>query len=365
MYQQGKRIDGFVSKLVSLEGSDLHVKVGAPPMVRVHGQLEALEGEEVLRPVDTMAIVEEMLSPELMQEFQANGEADLSYVVEGVGRFRVNAFRQRGSASVVMRFIPFGVPKLEELQLPPAIGTLSREERGIILVTGTTGSGKSTTLAAMINEVNRTMPKHIVTIEDPIEFLHRDDKSIINQREVGADTISYTRALKRVLRQDPDIILIGEIRDSESAQIALSAAETGHLVLSTLHTLDATETINRMIDLFPPHERMQVRAMLAGTIRGIIGQRLIRTKDGEGRVAACEIMVATGRIRDFILDPDQTGQIQSAISEGEYYGMQTFDQALLKLIEQDRISYGEALQVASRPQDFRLMVQALGLGAAR
>jgi len=224
-----------------------------------------------------------------------------------------------------MRYIPFGVPRFEDLGLPDVIGTLAREERGIILVTGTTGSGKSTTLASMLNLVNRSAAKHIVTIEDSIEFLHRNDKSIINQREVGADTASYTRALRRVLRQDPDIILIGEIRDSESAQFALSAAETGHLVLSTLHTLDATETINRMIDLFPPHERMQVRAMLAGTLKGIVSQRLMRTRDQQGRVAACEIMVATGRIRDFITDPEQTGQIQTAISEGEYYGMQTFD----------------------------------------
>jgi twitching motility protein PilT len=217
----------------------------------------------------------------------------------------------------------------------------------------------------MLDLLNRTTSKHIVTIEDPIEFLHRDDKSIINQREVGTDTVSFGRALRRVLRQDPDVILIGEIRDAESAQIALSAAETGHLVLSTLHTLDATETVNRMIDLFPPHERAQVRTMLAGTLRGIIGQRLIRLKGGRGRVAACEIMVTTGRIQDFIMDPAQTGQIQTAISEGEYYGMQTFDQSLLKLIEEDRISYEEALQVASRPQDFRLMVQSLGLGVAR
>ncbi len=303
------------------------------------------------------------MSEKLLEEFEESGEADFSYAVGGVGRFRVNAFRQRGSVSIVMRFIPFGVPKFEDLNLPDAIATLAKEERGIILVTGTTGSGKSTTLASMINLVNRTVPKHIMTIEDPIEFLHRDEKCIINQREVGTDTESYARALKRVLRQDPDIILIGEIRDSESAQIALSAAETGHLVLSTLHTLDATETVNRMIDLFPPHERMQVRAMLAGTLKGIVGQRLIRTKDGKGRAAACEVMITTGRIRDFIMDPDQTGQIQTAISEGEYYGMQTFDQALLKLIEQDRVNYGEALQVASRPQDFKLMVQSLGLGA--
>lgn len=362
---QQTRIDAMVSSLVEMNGSDLHLKVGAPPAIRVHGLLHFLEGYEVLRPLDTEDIVRDIMSEKLLKEFEEEGEADFSYAVRGVGRFRVNAFRQRGSVSCVMRFIPFGVPKFEDMNLPDVIATLAKEERGIILVTGTTGSGKSTTLASMIDFVNHSMPKHIITIEDPIEFLHRDDKCIINQREVGQDTASYARALKRVLRQDPDIILIGEIRDSESAQIALSAAETGHLVLSTLHTLDATETINRMIDLFPPHERAQVRAMLAGTLRGIIAQRLIRTKDGEGRAAACEIMVTTGRIRDFIMDPDMTGQIQTAIAEGEYYGMQTFDQALLKLIQEDRVTYEEALSVASRPQDFRLMVQSLGLGGSR
>jgi twitching motility protein PilT len=362
---QAGAIDGLVGKLVEGGGSDLHLKVGAPPAMRVHGSLEYLEGQEALRPTDTEEILELIMPEKFAGEFEESGEADFSYALPGVGRFRVNAFRQRGSVSIVMRFIPFGVPKFEDLGLPEAIKRLALQERGIILVTGTTGSGKSTTLASMINLVNRSSSKHIVTIEDPIEFLHLDEKSIINQREVGTDTVSFARALKRVLRQDPDIILIGEIRDSESAQIALSAAETGHLVLSTLHTLDATETINRMIDLFPPHERVQVRAMLAGTLRGIVGQRLMRTKDGQGRVAVCEVMVATGRIRDFIMDPAQTGQIQTAISEGEYYGMQTFDQALLKLIEDDRVTYEEALQIASRPQDFRLMVQSLGLGVAR
>ncbi len=362
---QQTEIDTLVTKLVELEGSDLHLKVGAPPAVRTHGSLQHLEGYDVLQPAETENILRDIIPEKLLNEFEESGEADFSYAAPGVGRFRVNAFRQRGSVSIVMRFIPFGVPKFEDLNLPGAIATLAKEERGIILVTGTTGSGKSTTLASMINLVNRTVPKHIMTIEDPIEFLHRDEKCIINQREVGTDTESFSRALKRVLRQDPDIILIGEIRDSESAQITLSAAETGHLVLSTLHTLDATETVNRIIDLFPPHERMQVRAMLAGTLKGIIGQRLIRTKDGKGRAAACEVMIATGRIRDFIMDPDQTGQIQTAIAEGEYYGMQTFDQALLKLIEEDRVSYEEALKVASRPQDFRLMVQSLGLGMNR
>ncbi|MDQ3943532.1 MAG: PilT/PilU family type 4a pilus ATPase [Actinomycetota bacterium] len=356
------RLEGMVRRLVELGGSDLHLKVDAPPAVRVRGLLTYLEDYEVLRPEDTAGIVKGIIPDNLVGEFERDGEADFSHAVAGVGRFRVNAFKQRGAISVVMRFIPLGVPRFEELNLPEVIARLAQEERGIVLVTGTTGSGKSTTLASMIDLVNHSVRKHIITIEDPIEFLHRDDRSIINQREVGSDTVSFSRALRRVLRQDPDIILIGEIRDSESAQIALSAAETGHLVLSTLHTVDATETVNRMIDLFPPHERAQVRTMLAGTLKGIIGQRLVRTKDG-GRLAACEVMVTTGRIQEFIMDPAQTGQIQQAISEGEYYGMQTFDQALLKLVEEDRVEYGEALKASSRPQDFKLMVQAVGLSS--
>jgi twitching motility protein PilT len=357
-------VDDLVRLLVERGGSDLHLKAGSPPAMRVKGGMERSEHES-LTPQDTEEILAEILPEKLSEDFAAQGEADFSYAVEGVGRLRVNAFRQRGSISLVMRHIPFGVPRFEDLGLPEAIRRLSSEERGIILVTGTTGSGKSTTLASMIDLINRHQSKHIVTIEDPIEFLHRDAQSLVNQREVGADTESFARALRRVLRQDPDVILIGEIRDAESAQIALSAAETGHLVLSTLHTVDATETVNRIIDLFPPHERGQVRTMLAGTLKGIIGQRLLRTADGEGRVAACEVLVATNRIRDFILDPEQTGQLHEAIAEGEYYGMQTYDQALLKLVQEERIDYAEALGVASQPQNFKLMVQTLGLGAPR
>ena len=331
--------------------------------MRINGSMERLPEDETLSARDTDEMLAEILPESLAGEFAADGEADFSYAVDDVGRFRVNAFRQRGSTSIVMRHIPFGAPRFEGLGLPEAISRLAREERGIVLVTGTTGSGKSTTLASMIDLVNRSSSKHIVTIEDPIEFLHKDELSLINQREVGSDTASFARALRRVLRQDPDIILVGEIRDAESAQIALSAAETGHLVLSTLHTVDATETVNRLIDLFPPHERAQVRTMLAGTLKGIVGQRLLKTKDGTGRVAACEVLVATNRIRDFILDAEQTGQIHEAIAEGEYYGMQTYDQALLKLVEEDRIDYAEALNVSSQPQNFRLMVQSLGLAA--
>ncbi len=354
------KVSVLVGEMVEMGGSDLHLKAGSFPAVRVSGRLIRLEQHGKLWPADTEEVLAEILPEKLAEEFDTQGEADFSYAVEGVGRFRVNAFRQRGSISVVMRFVPFDIPYIDDLGLPEAVKALAKEERGIVLVTGTTGSGKSTTLAAMIDLVNRTEARHIVTIEDPIEFLHRDDQSLINQREVGADTASFGRALRRVLRQDPDIILIGEIRDTESAQIALSAAETGHLVLSTLHTVDATETINRMIDLFPSHEREQVRAMTAGTLKGIIGQRLIPAVGG-GRAAAVEVMVTTGRIRDFILDPEKTGQIQDAIGEGEYYGMQTYDQALLKLIEEGKVEYAEALRAASQPQNFRLMVQALGL----
>ena len=358
---QSSNLDDLLSRLVREGGSDLHLKVGSPPVLRIRGLLSQVDGYGVLDLPDTEAMLGGIIPENLVEEFEQVGEADFSYSVPHVGRFRVNAFRQRGAVSVVMRYIPFEIPKFEELGLPEAIRKLAFEERGIILITGTTGSGKSTTLASMIDLVNHSMAKHVVTIEDPIEFLHRDDKCIINQREVGMDTASFARALRRVLRQDPDVILVGEIRDAESAKMALSAAETGHLVLSTLHTVDATETVNRMIDLFPPHERSQVRTMLAGTLKGIVGQRLVRTRDG-GRAAACEVMVTTGRIQDFIMDPSQTGQLEQAIAEGEYYGMQTFDQALLKLVELDRVDYEEALRFASRPQDFRLMVYSLGRG---
>ena len=355
---RGGSLGDLIDLLVREGGSDLHLKVGSPPVIRVNGVLGPVEGYEVLEPAETEALLGEIMPEELVEDFGQVGEADFSYEAD-VGRFRVNAFRQRGAVSIVMRFIPFEIPRFDDLGLPEAIRRLAFEERGIVLITGTTGSGKSTTLASMIDMVNHSLPKHVVTIEDPIEFLHTDDKSIINQREVGTDTASFARALRRVLRQDPDVILIGEIRDAESAQIALSAAETGHLVLSTLHTVDATETINRLIDLFPPHERNQVRTMIAGTLKGIVGQRLVRTSDG-GRTPACEVMVTTGRIQDFIMDPNQTGQIEQAISEGEYYGMQTFDQALLKLVQEGKVDYEEALKYASRAQDFKLMVYALG-----
>jgi twitching motility protein PilT len=344
------------------EGSDLHLKVGSRPLARIHGQLQQLQQWEPLVGEDTERVVREMLAPhpEKLAEFQADNEVDFSYAVEGLARFRVNAFRQRGSVSVVARVIPFAVRTVVELGLPGVISELADEERGLILLTGTTGSGKSTTLAAIIDHINETKSRHIVTIEDPIEYLHHDRNSIINQREVGMDTASFGRAMRRVLRQDPDVILIGEMRDEETVRTALSAAETGHLVLSTVHTLDAPESVNRIIDFFPLHEQNQARAMLAGTLRGVVSQRLVPTPDGNGRVCVCEVLRMTGRARDMIMDPEQTGQLREVIAEGEYYGMQTFDQALLRHYQAGRVSLEDALRVASSPHDFKLLIAADG-----
>ena len=353
-------LDHALRYLIASEGSDLHLKVPSPPLVRLHGELQPIPGTERLSRDDTVRAVQEMLrDPNKLAEFEAENEVDFSYSMEGLARFRVNAFYQRGTVSVVMRAIPVNIKSVDELNLPSVISRLAEEERGIILLTGTTGSGKSTTLAAMIDHMNRTMHKHIVTIEDPIEFLHPDRNSIVNQREVGQDTASFKRALRRVLRQDPDVILVGEMRDEETVQTALSAAETGHLVLSTLHTVDASESINRIIDFFEPHQQSQARAMIAGTLKGIVSQRLVRGKDG-GRVATCEIMRMTGRVRDFIMDPSQTGKLGEVIADGGYYGMQTFDQALFHHVKAGRIGLDEAVRAATSPHDFKLLLAADG-----
>jgi twitching motility protein PilT len=347
--------------LIHSEGSDLHLKVPAPPLARVNGRLLPIPGAPPLTSEDTERVVGEMVEDAgRLAEFAEDNEVDFAYTIEGLARFRVNAFRQRGSVSLVCRAIPYGIKTIQELSLPPVIARLAEEERGIILVTGTTGSGKSTTLASMIDHINAHAEKHIVTIEDPIEFLHRDKRAIVNQREVGADTASFKRALRRVLRQDPDVILVGEMRDEETVHTALSAAETGHLVLSTLHTVDAPETVNRIIDFFPPHQQQQARAMIAGTLKGIISQRLVRTPDGAGRVAVCEILRMTGRVRDMIEDPEQTGRLGEVVAEGEYYGMQTFDQALLRHYQAGRIAMDEAMKAATSPHDFKLMVASDG-----
>lgn len=355
-------VDAALRYMFESGGSDLHIKVPAPPMQRLNGVLEPIPNTDKVMPDDSLGVLKHITrdKPEKFTEFQENGEVDFAYPLPGVARFRVNAFTQRGSCSIVMRAIGMDIKTIDELMLPPAIKKLSEEERGIILVTGTTGSGKSTTLAAMIKHINDHEPKHIITLEDPIEFLHRDNKAIIQQREVGADTESFVRALRRILRQDPDVILIGEMRDEETVETGLSAAETGHLVFSTLHTLNATETINRIIDFFPLHQNQQVRAMLAGTLKGIISQRLVRTVDGKGRVPIVEVMVATNRIKDMIVDPEQTAKIEEAITEGAYYGMQTFDQALLTHLKAGNITMEEAMKAATSPNDFKLMVAAGG-----
>jgi twitching motility protein PilT len=354
-------IDQALRMVVEGEGSDLHVKVPSPPMLRVHGELRPIPGAEPLKPEDTEGALRQIVKDDaLLEEFDRTGEADFSYSVPGLSRFRVNAFRQRGSVAIACRAIPFQVRSVEDLGLPAVIRTLSEEQRGIVLLTGTTGSGKSTTLAAMVDHINSTRSRNIITLEDPIEYLHRDKRSIISQREVGMDTESFSRAMRRILRQDPDVILIGEMRDEETVRTALSAAETGHLVLSTLHTLDATETVNRIIDFFPPHLQQQARVMLSATLRGVVGQRLVKRKGGEGRVAVCEVLVSTGRVQDLILNPQETGRLTEVIAEGEYYGMQTYDQALLGHVLDGNIDRELAFDVASSPHDFKLMLDAKG-----
>ena len=353
-------LSGALRYLVECEGSDLHVKVGSPPMVRIDGELTPVPGADKLRPEDTESGVAEILrDPAAREELDREGEVDFAFSVPDLARFRVNAFRQRGSVSIVCRRIPFGVQSVTELGLPEVVSQIAEEARGIVLVTGTTGSGKSTTLAAMVDHINTVSARHVVTIEDPIEFLHVDKRSLINQREVGSDTESFNRALRRVLRQDPDVILIGEMRDEETVATALSAAETGHLVFSTLHTADAAETINRIIDFFPPHQQGQIRSMLASTLRGVISQRLVPTIGG-GRVAALEVLRATGRVRDAILHAGQVSELTQIIAEGAYYGMQSFDQALFAHVRDGQVSREAALAAATSPQDFKLLLAAEG-----
>ena len=354
-------IDAALLRVIETEGSDLHLKVPSRPIIRRHGHLQPIPGSEPLRPEDTERTLFHMLTDEAkLESFRTEREVDFSYSLPGIARFRVNAFVQRGSVSLVCRAIPFQIRTAQELLLPPVIDEIADEERGLILLTGTTGSGKSTTLAAMINHINTTYAKHIVTIEDPVEYLHRDKESIINQREVGEDTTSFSRALRRVLRQDPDVILIGEMRDEETVRTALSAAETGHLVLTTVHTVDAAESVNRIIDFFPQAEQRQARSMLAGTLKAVVSQRLVPTPDRDGRVATCEILRMTGRARDMILNPDETGRLVEVIYEGAYYGMQTFDQALLAHVQAGRVAMDDALRAATSPHDFKLLVSSDG-----
>jgi twitching motility protein PilT len=349
----------WLGEVVAREASDLHLKVGTAPKLRETGRLVPLD-RTPLTPEETVAIASAIVPPDRLERFETSGEVDFAYSVAHVGRFRVNVFRQRGSTSMVLRRLRFGGPTFAELGLPDVVRALSEENRGLVLVTGPTGSGKTTTLASMIEHINRTKPVHVVTIEDPIEVLFKDEVASINQREVGNDTESFLSALRAALRQDPDAILIGEMRDTETVRAALQAAETGHLVLSTLHTVDATETVNRVVDFFPPYQQNQVRLTLAGSLRGIVCQRLVPTVEG-ALAPGLEVLVNTGRISERIADPEKTFEIHEVIAEGGYYGMFTFDQSLLALVQAGRISVEAAMAASTAPHDLQLMLQQAGI----
>jgi twitching motility protein PilT len=348
---------------IALKGgaSDIHVKSGLPPMFRLDGALVPLKNGERMMPEEIQKMAVAIMNPLQTQRFEETREVDLAYGIAGLGRFRVNVFQQRGSLGIVFRVIPFGVKSIEHLHLPKIIENIAMENRGLTLVTGTTGSGKSTTLAAMIEFINANRTCHIMTIEDPIEFLIRDRRSIVNQREVGVDTQSFSLALRSALRQDPDVILVGEMRDFETIETAITAAETGHLVMSTLHTLDATETINRIISVFPPYQQKQIRLQLSSILRAVVSQRLVPRADGKGRVPALEVLVSTARVRECIADKDRTKEINDAISKGHStYGMQSFDQSLMQLVKQELVTYEEALKHVSNADDFALRFRGIG-----
>jgi twitching motility protein PilT len=341
--------------------SDIHFKVGQPPLLRIDGELVPLKDYSPLDSNEIAKTAYQIMSERQRERFLRDMEIDMGYGISGLGRFRVNIFQQRGTIAVALRVIPFGIKGFEELNLPVEVmERIAKEVRGLVLLTGTTGSGKSTTLAAMIDYINSTRRSHIITIEDPIEFLHRDQKGIISQREIGTDTDNFAQALKMALRQDPDVILVGEMRDFETIETAILAAETGHLVLSTLHTLDAAETVNRIVAVYPPYQQKQIRLQLAGILKGVVSQRLLPRADGMGRVPAVEIMISTARIRDCIVDKDKTQDIHEAIAQGHAtYHMQTFDQSLMELLTKELITYDEALLHSSNPEDFALRVKGI------
>jgi twitching motility protein PilT len=353
-------IDGLLKLMTDQGSSDLHVKAGSPPAIRQNGRLVVLREVQPLAPDVTVRLALGMMDDRQKASFENHCEADFAYSLSGVGRFRVNVFHQRGSVAMTLRRVTTERSSIEDLGLPPVCRRLADEPRGLVLVTGTAGSGKTTTLASMIDHINSTRDGHIVTIEDPIEVLHQDKKCIVNQREIGIDTESYADALRHVVRQDPDVILIGEMRDHETVSAALTAAETGNLVFSTLHTIDATETVNRIIDFFPPYQQKQIRLMLASTLKGIISMRLIPSING-GLVPAVEVLVMTGTIREYILDSEQTYKIRDAMDEGDYYGMQTFDQSLLTLYTAGKITMDDAMAMAANAHDFKIKLRALGI----
>ncbi|MGH9776033.1 MAG: type IV pilus twitching motility protein PilT [Candidatus Acidiferrales bacterium] len=353
-------VDDLLRRAVETKASDLHLKVGNHPYLRIDGVLNGLSDVPRVTPEEMLSMAFSMMTNRQKQKFKETAELDMAYGVAGLGRFRVNVFQQRGNVGMVLRVIPTKIRTIDELDLPRVLDTICEEQRGLVLCTGTTGSGKSTTLAAMIDRINSVRAEHVITIEDPIEYLHRDKKGFINQREVEVDTASFATALRAALRQDPDVVLVGEMRDLETIQTALLAAETGHLVFSTLHTLDATETIQRIIAVFPPPEQKQIRLQLASTLKAVISQRLVRKADGVGRVPAVEVLISTGYIRDCIINPDKTRLIRDAIAAGtSQYGMQTFDQSLFELFSRNLITLEEALMRASNADEFRLRVQGI------
>ena len=353
-------LDKYLKQLVESGGSDLHLKAGHAPVFRVHGELKELKAKK-LSAEDIADIAEEIIPPRLAAEFEVIGGADFAYAAAGLGRFRVNVFHQRGATGLVMRRVVPAPPVIESLHLPEAVQRLASEPRGLVLVTGPTGSGKTTTCAAMINHINTTRSCMVVTLEDPIEILHSDKKALVNQREVGNDTESFRTGLKHAMRQDPDVIFVGEMRDPETVWAALAAAETGHFVLSTLHTTDAVETVNRIIEFFPAERQTQIRHSLAGALKGIVCQRLLQRADGRGRVPAIEVLVANGRVYEAITEPTETRMIPEIIAEGEFYGMQSFDQHLLEMFESGMISMEEAMHASSNPHDLRLAMRKAGV----
>lgn len=353
-------INGYLKRLVDAGGSDLHLKAGQPPVLRVNGELHPIKSK-ALAAEEIEDIAEEIVPLRLAAELEVIGGADFAYASEGLGRFRVNVFKQRGVSGIVMRRVVPAPPVLDSLHLPDVLKRLALEPRGLVLVTGPTGSGKTTTCAAMINVINSTRSCSIVTLEDPIEILHTDKKALVNQREIGTDTDSFRTGLKHAMRQDPDVIFVGEMRDPETVWAALAAAETGHFVLSTLHTTDAVETVNRIIEFFPSERQGQVRHALAGALRGVVAQRLLVRKDGKGRIPAVEVLVSNGRVYEAIVDPLETRTIPDIIAEGDFYGMQTFDQHLLELFESDAVSMEEAMHASTNPHDLHLAMRKAGV----
>ncbi len=354
------RIDDLLRMAMSFGASDLHLRAGSYPVIRVNGELRPLSGVERLNQEETLEMAFSMMSNRQKQHFKEAYEVDIGYGVSGLGRFRVNIFQQRNSIGIVARVISDHIRNFAELGLPPILTKIADEQRGLILVTGTTGSGKSTTLAAMIDHINKTRNSHVVTVEDPIEFLHKDKKSFITQREVDVDTRSFAEALRGSLRQDPDVILVGEMRDLETIETALVAAETGHLVFSTLHTLDASETLTRIISAFPPYQQKSIRIQIAGLLKAVVSQRLMKSAKGNSRVPAVEVLISTPLIRDYILHEDKTTQIRDAIGAGtSQYGMQTFDQSLFYLYQSGLITLEEALRGSTNPDEFRLRLAGI------